>query len=184
MSEHNIFLVPVDEPFRHCREVSEKVLAFLRERRIVGGCYDEELGWHAAGEHSAQLFSEGTADNPAFEYLIVYDREAAHFIPDNHTGRFGASCSACNAFLDEVIYEFLNEQGEGEDALDVRDTAIKCPICQHPNQLIRLRSEIPTAVTTFYLNFCDVDSFEIADDVQVQIERILGSKLRVIPERL
>src|SRR5262245_41691787 len=129
MSELNIFLVPADEPSLVKREFADVVLAFLTECGIVNGFYNEELGWFAAGSNSGNLFGKESSASPAFEYAIIYDQSAAHFVPDSHTGGFGTKCIDCRANLDEVLYEMLDEQGEGKDAKDVRYWRITCPNC-------------------------------------------------------
>ena len=185
MSELNAFLVPVDEPGPKRRAVGKKVLAFLEEKGIVDGHYDDEPAWYAAGPNSSDLFSNvGDADDPAFEYAIIYDQSEAHFVPDSHTAGFGAACTNCGFGLDEALYEALAEQGEGEDAVDMVDASIECPGCRHANPLVNLKAEIPTAVTRFYINFCAVDSADFSREIVEGLENIVGAKLRVIPEQL
>jgi hypothetical protein len=184
MSEWNLFLVPEDEPRPSQRGVGDQVLRYLEDSGIVEGFYDEDLGWHAAGPNCARLFTNPDADGPAFEYAVIYDRPAAHFVPDSHTAGFGARCGSCGADLDEALYRFLEKQGEGADAQDVADLAIACSSCGRATPVSSVKAEIDTAVTRFYLNVCVVDSFELSPTVMRDLERIVGSPLRVIRERL
>ncbi len=182
MSEYNVYLVPVDEPSTRKRGVKTKVVKCLDRHGIVHGFYDEALGWYAAGPSSTDLFVDVEDDDPAFEYAIVYDRQDAHFVPDSHTGAFDAQCSDCKATIDEAIYEMLNE--EDDDVQDMTGRAVVCPSCAHPNPLESLNAGIDTALTRFFLNFCVVDTFEFNPKIIAELERIVGGKLRVVPERL
>jgi hypothetical protein len=184
MSDSNVFLVPADEPGPKRRSIKRKVLALLERRGIVKGFYDEELGWYAAGPRSSDLFNGLDAGAQAFEYAIIYDRRAAHFVPDSHTGGFGARCGGCGATLDDVLYDLLDEQGEDEDAKDMTNASIVCPGCKQANALTSLSAEVETAVSRFFINFCVVDTFDVAAAVVSELEAIVGAKLRIIPERL
>lgn len=184
MSELNFFLVPEDEPGPGQRGVGEIVLRYLEDKGIIEGFYGQEHGWFAAGPRSNSLFVGRDADGPAFEYVIIYDRAAAHFVPDTHTGGVGAKCRSCEAGIDEAIYDFLEEQGEGEEAQDVADTTLVCGSCGHANPLRGLDAEAATAVTRFFLNFCIVDTFELSQDIVRDLEALVGAPLRLIEERM
>src|SRR5262245_51213922 len=103
MSDLNVYLVPADEPSPKQRNIGKKILAYLEEKGIVDGFYDEEFGWYAPGPNSPDLFAD--ADDPAFEYVIIYDERAAHFVPDNQSYGFGTKCIKCGIQLDEALYE-------------------------------------------------------------------------------
>lgn len=105
-------------------------------------------------------------------------------MPDSHTGGFGAICESCNADLDEALYEFLEKQGEADEAQDVADVAIACPSCGRCNPLVGLKAQVDTAVTRFYLNVCVVDSFDLSSEVIRDLEAIVRSPLRLVQERL
>ncbi len=182
MSETNIFLVPIDEPGGPRRDLKARVLSYLTEVGIIDGFYDEDLGWYAAGAKSGQLFG-GTAAQPAFEYAIIYDRQQAHFVPDSHTGGFGARCTTCEAGLDEAVYQMLEDQGEDEDAVDMAHASIRCS-CGAELPLVSLRTEIDTAVSRFYLNFCHVDSLAVDPTILSKLAALVGAPLRLVGERL
>jgi hypothetical protein len=183
MSELNVFLAAAIPPLRSPDDIRRDAVALLERRGIIDGFYDEELGWYAAGPRSGEVFS-AKSENPAFEYAIVYSRREAHFVPDSHTGGFGAMCTQCLSDLDEEVYALLNEQGEGDDAVDVSGAAFTCPTCRLAIPLTALHAEIATAVTRFFVNFCVVDTFEISPDLIQALEALVGTPIRVIPERL
>lgn len=184
MSEYNFYLVPVDEPSAGRRGIGDRILNYLEQQGVLEGFYDEELGWYAAGPKSADLFTDVSAKGPAFEYAILYDRQEAHFVPDSQTAGFGARCSGCQADLDEEVYELLEEQGEGEEVIDVAGRKLNCPKCRLPNPLVTLKAEIDTAVTRFYVNFCAVDSFNLNPEILDELQKIVGTKFRLVGERL
>ena len=184
MSERSVYLVPVDEPSPRMRDVRDRVVAFLKRRGVIDEFYDKSLGWYAAGSRSADLVCNIAGDDPAFEYAIVYDRKEAHFVPDSHSGDFGANCLHCQADLDPTLYDMLEEQGDLDDAQDMADYSVTCPSCNRPNSLRILNSEIDTALTRFFINFCCVDTFDLNAEIISELERIVDAKLRIIPERL
>ena len=76
-AETNLYLVPAsDTQAQQPRLASQRVTAYLESRGILGGLYDADLGWLAAGEQAWKLFAPGPA-KPTFEYLIVYEHGVA-----------------------------------------------------------------------------------------------------------
>lgn len=184
MSEINLFLVPRDEPRSTKRGSRQRVLDYLEEKQIINGYYNKELAWFAAGKQSTSLFTAQEFSGPAFLYAIIYDQDAAHFVPDAHTAGFGAICRFCMADLDENLYAMLEDQGEAENAKDMKEAAVTCSTCGQPNPLRSLKAMIETAVTNFYMNFCNVNSIEFAKEIKQDLEEIVGVPLRVILERM
>lgn len=183
MSEWSLYLVPAVEPSSG-QGVGEKVLRHLEDSGIVEGFYDEALGWHAPGPNSARLFADPQTDGPAFQYLVIYDRAAARFVPDSHMGGFGAICGTCDADLDGALYELLEQHGQGADAPDAAESALVCPSCGRATPLAALRTRVDTTVTRFYLNVCAVERFDLSPSALRALEGLVGSPLRVIRERL
>jgi hypothetical protein len=186
MSEINIFIVPTEEPLKFRKGLGKTINEYLENKGITEGLYDQDLGWLAAGNNSGVIFPNIniSQDDAAFEYAIIYNRDAAHFVPDAHSGGFGAKCTACNTELDDILYEFLDEQGEGDNAIDVSSKSLLCPECNLPNPLVSLDTAIETCVSKFYLCFCVVDEIKVNPKIIKELEALVGSKLKIIPERL
>jgi hypothetical protein len=162
------------------RLASQRVTAYLESRGIVGGLFDADLGWLAAGEQAWALFARGQ-ERPTFEYLIVYEHGVAQFVPNAHMGRFGVVCDVCGVALDDTLQEFLHRQHCLSQQWDPK---VSCPSCRSQHRLRHLRCKVDTAVTCFYLNFCNVGGTDLAADVVADLEQCVGTKLRVIIERL
>ena len=175
--ELNIYLVPA-QPERLGRSSGCQLVEWLREEGVVGDAFDRGLGWLVPGPASHLLFSLDAGERPAFEYLIVHDGEP-QFVPNAHTGRFGARCSHCGDWLDDELHAFLREQGEA----GVQGEALVCP-CGASTPVRDLQCEIETAVTPFFLNLCHVDSAQLRSEMLRAMEAVLGSPLRVLRERL
>ena len=183
MSETNVYIVPGDS-LRDRQGLRTEVVAFLENTGIVAGFYDADLGWYAAGKKSHDLFAIPVRPGPAFEYLIVYDGVAARFVPDSCSAGYGATCLACGASIEDELYELLDEQGDDDDPVDVTGRALRCLECHALNELGSLSCEIETALTRFYLTFCHVDTLVLSPSVLQGLQRLLGSPLRILSERL
>ena len=175
--ELNIYLVPT-RPERVSRSDGVKLVEWLTARGIVGAPFDRGLGWLAPGPFSHLLFSPSAGERPAFEYLIVHNGEE-QFVPNAHTGRFGARCSHCGDWLDDELHAFLRNPGE----VGVDGEGLVCS-CGMSTPIRTLGCEIDTAVTPFFVNLCHVDSAQLCPETQLAIEAVLGSPVRVLRERL
>lgn len=160
-----------------------QAVQWLREREIVGGTFDDELGWLAPGAHSGRLFDRESNDYPSFEYLILRDESTYEFVPNAHMGRFGASCPSCGSSLDDVVHEYLERQGSGL-IRDVRREPFRCQGCSLLIPPGALQCDIETGVTKTYLNFCHVESDALSPKLVAELEGFLGSSIRQVQERL
>jgi hypothetical protein len=175
--ELNVYVVPVD-PRGLDPDAVPNVMRWLKDEGIVGQVYDEGLGWFAPGARSDLLFTDVRPGEYAFEYVIPYVGPAFQFVPNAHTGRFGATCPVCRGDLDELLHAFVR-QSTG----DASTHALQCA-CGELTPVDRLGCAIETAVTPAYLNFCHVNSGELRDDVRAAIEGMLGQPTRILRERL
>lgn len=184
MSFWNVYLVPLGEPVPTKKWHSGTVLEYLESRGIVGGLLPPAPGTYAVGTHARDLFSPLAAGDPAFQSVVLYDKPGARFVPHAHVGGFGASCSSCGTGLDGALAELLAGQAGTEEPKDLAGGSVPCPSCGHANALISLCSDIDTAVTRFYIEFCRADSLELSRSLIVELERVVGDALRIVPERL
>ena len=175
--ELNVYLVP-EHPAAIDAGNWGEVLSWLQRERIVGCYFDEGLGWLAPGERSSHLFVDARPGELGFEYLIPYWGSASQFVPNAHTGRFGAKCAGCGGDLDEALHEFI-QRGTGDAAVD----ALVCG-CGKRTRVAQLHCGIDTVVTPAYLNFCHVNSGELQADARRALESQLGGSVRVVRERL
>jgi hypothetical protein len=179
-SETNLYLVPAPEAEAlHPRLVGQRVVAHLRRLGIIAGMYDSRLGWLGAGRRAAELFRDRNA--VGFEYLIVYEGSSAQFVPNAHTGAFGAVCQHCGSSLDEALRALLRDEQHRGDA---RERRVRCDVCGTEQALGDLRCQHDSALTCFYLNFCNVSSIELAPKVMSELESLVGAELRVVLEQL
>lgn len=184
--ELNLYLLPAEE--RLGREFVRRALHWLRQMDIVDGYYDVGLGWHAPGLGSWGLIGSEPPEHHAehasraFEYLIVHEGPRAEFVPNAHTGPFGARCG-CGSSLDEAVYEYLARQSAGRVS-DALQDILTCQRCGKVVPLAALPCEIETAVTSAYLNFCHLDSDSIAPEVLTRMEELAGGPLKQVRERL
>ncbi|MBN1605516.1 MAG: hypothetical protein JW940_02730 [Polyangiaceae bacterium] len=179
-SETNLYLVPAsDAEALQPRLVGQQVIAHLRRLGIVAGMYDSRLGWLAAGQRAAELFRDKNA--AGFECLIVYDGPSAEFVPNAHTGTFGAVCKRCGCCLDEALRALLRDEQQRGDA---RERRVSCEACGTSHRLGELRCRHDCALTCFYLNFCNVGSVELAPKVMSELDALVGAELRVVIEHL
>ncbi len=175
--ELNVYVVPED-PRGLGPHALQRVVDWLIAEGIVGCVYDQGLGWFAPGERSDLLFADVRAGDQAFEYVILYAGSSYQFVPNAHTGRFGATCPVCRGDLDEVLHAFV-QQGTG----DASSHALRCS-CGVQTPVARLDCAIETAVTPAYLNFCHVNSGELRDGARAAIEAAMGRPIRIVRERL
>ena len=175
--ELNVYLVPERPTAIDARDWRD-VLSWLERERIVGCYFDEGLGWLAPGERSAHLFADARPGELGFEYLIPYWGATSQFVPNAHTGRFGATCASCGGDIDEALHEFI-QRGAGDASTDT----LMCR-CGERTRVAQLDCAIDTVVTPAYLNFCHVNSGELRSDAQRAIESHLGGPIRVVRERL
>ena len=175
--EINVYVVPED-PDQLDPGALRRAVEWLASARIVGRVYDVGLGWLAPGEHSDRLFADVRAGHDAFEYLIPYAGPGFQFVPNAHTGSFGATCPACGGDLDEALHAFVQE---GTD--DASTHALRCS-CGERTSVGRVSCAIETAVTPVYLNFCHVNSGELRDEARSALEAAMGRPIRVVRERL
>ncbi|PJZ71408.1 hypothetical protein CH373_02605 [Leptospira perolatii] len=182
MSELNFYLVPVDEPRRKGRGVGQEIIDYLSKTGILNGIYGDDPGAFSAGEKSADLFNGYEGDAPAFEYMVLYDKSEAQFVPENYSGGFGSRCSKCEEDMDDVLIDFLNDWAD--DPTDASLESLVCENCGAKNMLTNLKANVATAVTNFYLNFKIVDSFDLNSKILSGLEKIVGAKLKIIEERL
>jgi hypothetical protein len=179
-SETNLYLVPaLDTEALQPRLVGRQVIGHLRGVGIVAGMYDSRLGWLAAGRHACELFRDKNA--AGFEYLIVYEGRSAEFVPNAHIGAFGAQCRQCGSSLDEALRAVLRDEQHHGDA---RGRSVSCEVCGTSHALGGLKCRHDSALTCFYLNFCNVGSVELAPKVVRELESLVGADLRVVLEQL
>lgn len=179
MAETTVYLVP-ERDLAPGQARRDDVVRYLESRGVLEGFYDEEEGWLGAGPRSSSLFPG--ADDPAFEYAIVYEQPRAHFVPDSHSAGYGATCASCGADLDESLYDLLTDGDE--EPRDAAALTLKCPNCAHSTPLSALNARVDTAVTRFYVNFCVVDGVAPSAEILGELERLLGVPLRVLWERM
>ncbi len=175
--ELNVYLVPEDPRAADPGALS-RVVRWFEQERIVGSFYDVGLGWLAPGERSELLFADVRPGELGFEYLIPYVGTASQFVPNAHTGRFGARCSACGGTLDDSLHDYIQRGDE-----DASTAALLCA-CGRRTPLERVVCDIETAVTPAYLNFCHVNSGELRAESRSAIEDVLGCGVRLVRERL
>jgi hypothetical protein len=175
LSEWNAYIVPVDD--RPCRRKGDALIAHFQSTGLIDGFDDEELGWYAGGEGPGYL-------GVHFEYLEVYDSDAAHFIPSGTTGGYGARCPACRAELDEALYRLRDGWPESHEKKDMAGIKVRCRSCGARTLLKDLPFEIETAMTHFFVMLANARPEEWDATFLQDVEWIVGCKCRVVMERM
>src|SRR5262249_41337993 len=153
------------------------VIVHLEGVGLIEGVNDEERGWYAGGDGPAY-------PNVRFEYLEVYDDEAAHFIPSSTSGGYGATCPVCGFKLDKMIYRLREKWPPSHEKKDMSGIVIPCRSCGVKTPLQDLSFEIDTAMTRFFVMLADAEPPEWDGEFVPDIERVIGCKTRIVMERL
>ena len=182
MSETNIYIVPVDEPFPGKRDHEAQVLAFLEEKQIVDGFYDEPKKWFAQGDNAHAIYAE--PDHGGFEYAVIYDSAFAKLVPE--IGYGFQLCPSCDGHLVHAIDE-LSETHLDEDSYvnwDMSDEEVNCPHCQTRAPLVLLATQPDTMMARFWIEFDCADGVDMSPLFLNGLAEIIGSPLVVLYERM
>jgi hypothetical protein len=175
LSSWNAYIVPTDDS--RCRGKGSALITHFQAVRLIAGFYNEELGWYAGCDGSVY-------PSVRFDYMQVYDSDAAHFIPSNTSGGYGAHCPLCLAELDEVIYRLREKWPESHQQKDMSNIQVQCPNCGVRTPLKDMAFEIDTAMTRFFVMLADGEPDEWETEFITDIERTIGCKVRVVMERM
>lgn len=132
----------------------ENALRILHRLGVIDIDATDENGWYRRGQR----------DSPVFESFNIYDAEEYRLVPETSEFTYEASCRQCNASLEEIIAEtiddLLEKEGDTNITTDMRKLPITCSNCGYTAGLESVGLGEPFMFANQYFEFIFTEDIE------------------------
>ena len=207
MSETYIYFVPSNQPKAGQMRIKRKVIEALTQLKIIGEIQNREYSWYSPGEDATLLFPEveiyqevktllfgrkklkkAYLDGrmPSFDYAGFYESKNPVFLPSEHARNFLAKCPHCNSDIDEDVQCFLEDSPQVDEHghFNPFKAMLSCSKCSRKFAFDKIRFEIATAITHFYMFFAHVSGPPINGKILDRIKEIIDCDVKLVTAML